>query len=88
MDVKTIYWTRVRNLTWIFLFLWLFIAVFLPVIAPTFKGIRILGLPALHMYINAFIVIVMGVILIFIYAAIMNKFDAELKSKVKEEELE
>ncbi|MCX7913284.1 MAG: DUF4212 domain-containing protein [Thermodesulfovibrionales bacterium] len=88
MDIKTIYWTKVRNLTWIFLFLWLFIAVFLPVIAPLFKGVRIIGLPSLHMYINAFIVIVMGVVLIFIYAAIMNKFDAELKSKVKEEELE
>lgn len=88
MDIKTMYWHRVRNLTWIFLFLWIFVAIFLPVIAPAFKGFRPLGLPTFHMYINAFIVIVLGVTLIFVYAAIMNKFDKELKSKVKEEELE
>lgn len=86
-DIKTYYWTKVRNLTLIFVVLWASIAIFLPVIAPLFKGVRIMGLPTLHMYINSTIVLWIGVVFIFLYAFIMNKFDADLKSKVTEEEL-
>lgn len=86
-DVKLYYWRKIKVLTLIFLFAWINIAVVLPVTAPLLKGVRILGLPSMHWYINAFIVIVIGVILIFIYAAIMNKLDKDLKEKVSEEEL-
>jgi len=61
--------------------------VILPVTSPLLKGVRIFGLPSMHWYMNAFIVIVIGVILIFVYSAIMNKLDKELKKKVSEEEL-
>lgn len=89
MDVKTYYWTRVRNLTIIWLFFWITIAVILPVLSPIlWKGVRVAGLPVMHMYMNAFIVIVIGVALIFIYAALMNKLDRDLKEKVAKEELE
>ncbi|MDI6714331.1 MAG: DUF4212 domain-containing protein [Thermodesulfovibrio sp.] len=86
-DLKAFYWRRVKVLTVIFLIAWITIAVILPVTAPLLKGVRIFGLPSMHWYMNAFIVIVIGVILIFVYAAIMNKFDKELKKKVSEEEL-
>lgn len=89
MDVKQYYWSKVRNLTIIWLFLWIIIAIVLPVMSPYFwKGVRILGLPVMHMYMNAMFVIVAGVALIFIYAALMNKLDRDLKQKVSKEELE
>lgn len=88
MDVKQYYWSKVRNLTIIWLGLWTIIAVVLPVAAPLWKGVRVMGLPAMHMYINAMIVIVIGVVLIFIYAALMNRLDRDLKEKVTKEELE
>ncbi|MCX8033753.1 MAG: DUF4212 domain-containing protein [Thermodesulfovibrio sp.] len=87
VDVKAYYWRRVRVITVIFLIAWITIAVVLPVAAPLLKGVRVFGLPSMHWYINAFIVIVIGVILIFIYAALMNKLDRDLKKKVSEEEL-
>jgi len=88
MDVKTYYWSKVRNLTIIWLVFWCIIAIVLPVMAPLWKGVRVLGLPVMHMYINAMFVIVIGVILIFVYAALMNKLDRDLKAKVAKEELE
>jgi len=89
MDVKTYYWTKVRNLTIIWLFLWIIIAIVLPALSPyLWKGLRVAGLPVMHMYMNAMIVIVIGVALIFIYAALMNKLDRDLKEKVAKEELE
>lgn len=88
VDVKTYYWSKVKNLTWIFVALWFLIAMILPSMSPYyFKGIRIMGLPSLHMFMNAVIVLVLGVIFIFIYAYVMNKFDAELKKQVTEEDL-
>ncbi|MDI1472622.1 hypothetical protein THER_1624 [Thermodesulfovibrio sp. N1] len=86
-DLKAFYWRRVKVLTVIFLIAWIIIAVILPVTSPLLKGVRIFGLPSMHWYMNAFIVIVIGVILIFVYSAIMNKLDKELKKKVSEEEL-
>lgn len=89
MDVKQYYWSKVRNLTIIWLIFWIIIAIVLPVTAPhLWKGVRVLGLPVMHMYMNAVIVIVIGVALIFIYAALMNKLDRDLKQKVSKEELE
>lgn len=87
LDVKAYYWRRVKVLTLIFLIAWITIAVVLPVTAPLLKGVRIFGLPSMHWYMNAFVVIVIGVILIFLYAALMNKLDRNLKKKVSEEEL-
>ncbi len=88
MDVKQYYWSKVKSLTIIWFVLWCIIAIVLPVSAPLWKGVRVAGLPAMHMYMNAFIVIVVGVGLIFIYAALMNKLDRDLKQKVEKEELE
>jgi putative solute:sodium symporter small subunit len=87
VDLKAYYWRRVKALTVIFLIAWITIAVILPLTAPLLKGVRILGLPSMHWYMNAFIVIVIGVILIFVYSALMDKLDKELKKKVSEEEL-
>lgn len=88
MDVKQYYWSKVKSLTVIWFVLWCIIAIVLPVAAPMWKGVRVAGLPVMHMYMNAFIVIVTGVVLIFIYAALMNKLDRDLKQKVEKEELE
>lgn len=88
MDVKAYYWSKVRNLTVIWLIMWCIIAIVLPVMAPLWKGLRFAGLPVMHMYINAVIVIVIGVVLIFVYAAVMNKLDRDLKQKVTQEDLE
>ncbi len=88
MDVKQYYWSKVKSLTIIWFVLWSIIAIVLPVSAPLWKGVRVAGLPTMHMYMNAFIVIVTGVVLIFIYAALMNKLDRDLKQKVEKEELE
>jgi putative solute:sodium symporter small subunit len=82
--VKEWYWERVKGLTLRSLIYWIIIAIVLPVLSPLFKGVTIATLPSLHWYINAFIVIVLGIVLIFWYAAQMNRLDQELESKLKE----
>jgi len=82
--VKEWYWGRVKGLTLRSLIYWIIIAIVLPVLSPLFKGVAIATLPSLHWYINAFIVIVLGIVLIFWYAAQMNRLDQELESKLKE----
>jgi putative solute:sodium symporter small subunit len=82
--VKEWYWERVKGLTLRSLIYWIIIAIVLPVLSPLFKGVAIATLPPLHWYINAFIVIVLGIVLIFWYAAKMNRLDQELESKLKE----
>jgi putative solute:sodium symporter small subunit len=82
--VKEWYWERVKGLTLRSLIYWIIIAIVLPVLSPLFKGVAIATLPPLHWYINAFIVIIVGIVLIFWYAAKMNRLDQELESKLKE----
>ncbi|TBH21460.1 DUF4212 domain-containing protein [Thermus thermamylovorans] len=82
--VKEWYWGEVKRLTLRSLFYWILIAIVLPVLSPLFKGVIIGPLPSLHWYINGFVVIVLGVILIFWYAARMNRLDQELEQRLRE----
>ncbi|WP_298629582.1 sodium/substrate symporter small subunit [uncultured Thermus sp.] len=82
--VKEWYWKEVKGLTLRSLLYWIVIAIVLPVLSPLFKGVIIGPLPSLHWYINSFIVIVLGIVLIFWYAARMNRLDQELERKLKE----
>ncbi|MEN3048533.1 MAG: DUF4212 domain-containing protein [Candidatus Caldarchaeales archaeon] len=51
-----------------------------------FRGIRIGSLPPLHWYVPAFIVIVVGILAIFAYAAYMDRVDREFLKLVREGE--
>ncbi len=82
--LKEWYWGEVKKLTVTSLVYWIIIAIVLPALSPLFKGVTIATLPSLHWYINAFIVIVLGIILIFWYAARMNRLDQELERRLKE----
>ncbi|MFN4231654.1 DUF4212 domain-containing protein [Thermus sp.] len=83
-EVKEWYWKEVKGLTLRSLLYWIVIAIVLPVLSPLFKGVTLGPLPSLHWYINSFIVIVLGIVLIFWYAARMNWLDQELERKLKE----
>ncbi len=83
-EVQDWYWKKVQQVTLLALALWILIAMVLPVLSPLFKGVSLGSLPPLHWYINAFIVIVLGIVLIFWYAAKMNQLDQELQRRIQE----
>ncbi len=83
-SIQRWYWRKVKQITLIFLLVWITIAIILPAIAPQFKKVQIGALPPLNWYINAFIVIVIGIITIFVYARVMNRLDQELKKKIEQ----
>ncbi len=83
-SIQRWYWGKVKRITLICLLVWITIAIILPAMAPRFKDVQIGSLPPLHWYINAFIVIVIGIITIFIYAMVMNRLDQELKKKIEQ----
>ncbi|AFA39442.1 putative solute:sodium symporter small subunit [Pyrobaculum oguniense TE7] len=82
-EVKQWYWKKVQMITIISFIAWLIVAIVLPASAPSFKGVAIGSLPPLHWYIPAFISIVLGIAIIFIYALVMNKLDEELRRRVR-----
>ncbi len=82
--IREWYWGQVKRLTVTSLIYWIIIAIVLPVLSPTLKGVTLGPIPSLHWYINAFIVIVLGIVLIFWYAAKMNHLDQELQRRLQE----
>ena len=81
-EVKRWYWRRLLSLTMGTFVAWFIVAIVLPVSAPAFKGVVIGSLPPLHWYIPAFISIVLGIVIIFVYAYLATRLDEELRRRV------
>ncbi|RFA98330.1 DUF4212 domain-containing protein [Pyrobaculum aerophilum] len=86
-EVKNWYWKQVQKITIGSFIAWLIVAIILPVLAPSFRGVVIGSLPPLHWYIPAFISIVLGILIIFAYAYVMNRLDEKLRRKITESKL-
>jgi len=82
-EVKQWYWRRLLSLTMGTFVAWFIVAIVLPASAPAFKGVVIGSLPSLHWYIPAFISIVLGIVIIFVYAYLATKLDEELRRRVR-----
>ncbi|MEM4578324.1 MAG: DUF4212 domain-containing protein [Pyrobaculum sp.] len=79
------YWKTTRNVTLLFFLGWLVIAVIIPVLSPhVFLNVWIGNLPPLHWFMLTFVVITLGVALIFIYAAVMDRIDKRLRHELEE----
>ncbi len=83
-SIQTWYWGKVKRVTVVCLLVWITIAIILPAISPGLKNVQLGPMPPLHWYMNAFIVIVIGIITIFVYAKVMNGIDQELRKKLEE----
>jgi len=81
-EVKRWYWRRLLSITIGMFVAWFIVAIVLPASAPAFKGVVIGSLPSLHWYIPAFISIVLGIVIIFVYAYLATKLDEELRQRM------
>lgn len=74
-----IYWSRLKKITAIWMIAWTFPAVLLHIPVSTTSSIKILGGIPLHWFNAALVSILIGVVLIFLYAFVMDKTDRILK---------
>ena len=72
------YWDRLKKITAIWMLAWTIPAIFLELPANALKHIKILNGIPLHWFMAAFVSIVLGILLIFLYAYVMEKTDKEI----------
>ena len=77
-EVYREYWNRLKKITVVWMLAWTIPAIFLELPADYLKHIEILGGIPLHWFMAAFISIVFGISLIFLYAYVMDRMDREL----------
>ncbi|HXG02930.1 MAG TPA: DUF4212 domain-containing protein [Candidatus Binatia bacterium] len=83
---KDWYWQRLFPITMIFFAAWTVIAVWWHIPAPlAWRTVLLMGNMPAHWYLAAFISIWVGVIMIFVYCAIMDRVDAQLRQRVVED---
>ena len=83
---KQWYWRRLAAVTFSFFVVWTVIAVWWHIPAQLFwTDVLLFGNMPLHWYLAAFISIVVGIILIFIYSFVMDRIDNKLRKMVMEE---
>jgi len=75
------YWSRLKKITVIWMLAWTIPAIFLELPANSLKQIKILNGIPLHWFMAAFVSIVLGISLIFLYAYVMEKTDREILGK-------
>ncbi|AIY91009.1 sodium/substrate symporter small subunit [Geoglobus acetivorans] len=75
------YWGKMKSLTIVILLLWTIPAFWLHLPVATTSKIYILGGIPLHWFNAAFVSVVFGIILIFAYAIVMDKWDREILGK-------
>lgn len=82
---KSWYWDRLVRVTAVFFVLWTVIAVWWHLPAPyAWRNVLLFGNMPLHWYLAAFISIWVGVLMIFVYHAIMSKVDDEFRARALE----
>jgi putative solute:sodium symporter small subunit len=83
---KDWYWQRLFPITMVFFAAWTIIAVWWHIPAPlAWRRVLLMGTMPAHWYLAAFISIWVGVIMIFVYCAIMDRIDARLRERVVED---
>ncbi len=83
---KVWYWSRLIRVTAVFFVLWTVIAVWWHIPAPyVWRNVLLFGNMPLHWYLAAFISIWVGVLMIFVYHAIMSRTDEELRLRALED---
>jgi putative solute:sodium symporter small subunit len=78
VDVYRRYWSRLKKITAIWMIAWTIPAIFLQLPANALKHIKILNGIPLHWFMAAFVSIILGISLIFLYAYVMEKTDREI----------
>ncbi len=80
---KQRYWKRLKKITAIWMLAWILPAVILHIPIQTTSSIKILNGIPLHWFNAVLLSILIGVILIFLYAFVMDKTDRLLKEDKK-----
>lgn len=73
------YWNRLKKITAIWMLAWSFPAILLHIPIGTTHSIKILGGIPLHWFNAALLSILIGIVLIFLYAFVMDKTDKIFK---------
>ncbi|MCX8181949.1 MAG: DUF4212 domain-containing protein [Candidatus Methanomethyliaceae archaeon] len=73
------YWMRLKKITAIWMSAWIFPAILLHIPVSMTSSIKILNGIPLHWFNAALLSILVGVVLIFLYALVMDKTDKMLK---------
>jgi len=81
LEVYKKYWNRLKKITVIWMIAWTVPAIFLQLPANSLKHIEIMGGIPLHWFMAAFVSIVLGISLIFLYAYVMERTDREILGK-------
>jgi putative solute:sodium symporter small subunit len=81
VDVYERYWNRLKKITVIWMLAWTVPAIILELPANYLKNYKILSGIPLHWFMAAFVSIVIGIALIFLYAYVMEKTDREILGK-------
>jgi putative solute:sodium symporter small subunit len=84
-EYKRWFWERLVRVTVVFFILWTVIAIWWHIPAPhAWRNVLLFGNMPLHWYLAAFISIWAGVLLIFVYHALMSKVDDEFRARALE----
>lgn len=75
------YWSKMKTLTILILLLWTIPAFWMHLPVASTSKMYILGGIPLHWFSAAFLAIIFGIILIFVYAAVMDRWDREILGK-------
>ncbi len=85
-DHKAWYWDRLVRVTAVYFVLWTVIAVWWHIPAPhAWRNVLLFGNMPLHWYLAAFISIWVGVLLIFVYHAVMTRVDEAFRARALED---
>ncbi|AGK60625.1 putative solute:sodium symporter small subunit [Archaeoglobus sulfaticallidus PM70-1] len=76
-DLSERYWKRLKKITIIWMLAWTFPAILLHIPVEFMRRIYFNGIP-MHWFNAAFLAIVIGIALIFLYAYVMDRTDREL----------
>ncbi|HXG17034.1 MAG TPA: sodium/substrate symporter small subunit [Calidithermus sp.] len=83
---KEWYWQRLFPITLAFFAAWTVIAVWWHIPAPlVWRTVLLMGNMPAHWYLAAFVSIWIGVIMIFVYCAVMDRVDEQLRRRVVED---
>lgn len=77
------YWSRLKKITVVWMVAWMFPAVLLHIPIAVTSSIKIMNGIPLHWFNAALLSILIGVVLIFLYAFVMDKTDRILKGAQK-----
>ncbi|RLI89186.1 MAG: hypothetical protein DRO98_01555 [Archaeoglobales archaeon] len=75
------YWRKLKVITVVWMLLWTIPAILLHIPIETTKSIRIFNGIPLHWFNAAFLAVVIGILLIFAYAFVMDRLDREILGK-------